>query len=71
MIREIKKSGNSMALILSKDMRDHLGLVNNEIEVIFEKGCLVLRAPHHESKVDSAVRETLAKYDQAFRNLAK
>lgn len=71
MIRHIKKSGNSMSLVISKDMRDHLGLVNDEVEVLFEKGCLVLRAPNPDAVVDDAVRETLAKYDQAFRNLAK
>lgn len=71
MIRQTVKSGNSTALILSKDMRDHLGLTDNQIEVTFERGCIVLRNPQADPNVESAVRETLAKYDKAFRNLAK
>ncbi|MBS1726550.1 MAG: hypothetical protein JST51_07495 [Armatimonadetes bacterium] len=71
MIRQTVKSGNSTALILSKDMRDHLGLTDNQIEVIFESGCLVLRAPQRGQSFEDAVRATLEEYDSAFRNLAK
>lgn len=60
-----------MALILSKDMRDHLGLVSNEIEVIFEKGCLVLRAPKRGMSFEQATDETFRQFDTALANLAK
>ena len=71
MTRQLTKSGNSIALVLSKDMRDHLGLVDNEIEVFFEQGAIVLRAPRNMLSVKDAVHETLLKYDQAYRDLAK
>ena len=71
MIRTTVKSGNSIALILSKDMRDHLGLTDNQIEVIFEARSITLRAPSKGLTVNEAVQKTLLKYDQAYRNLAK
>jgi len=71
MIRQTVKSGNSTALILSKDMRDHLGLQDNQIEVIFEKDSLVLRKPQRGQNFEDALRSTLEEYDSAFRNLAK
>jgi antitoxin component of MazEF toxin-antitoxin module len=71
MTRQLTKSGNSIALVLSKDMRDHLGLEDNEIEVTFEKGSIVLRAPKTVLSVKEAVHETLQKYDEAYRNLSK
>lgn len=71
MIRQIVKNGNSMSLVLSKDMRDHLGLTDNQIEVIFERDSLVLRAPKKNMSVEEATEATLKKYDSAFRNLAK
>ena len=71
MTRQLTKSGNSIALILSKDMRDHLGLKDNEIEVIFEQSSITLRAPSKKLTVAEAVEKTLEKYDQAYRDLAK
>lgn len=71
MIRHIKKSGNSMSLVISKDMRDHLGLVNDEVEVLFEKGCLVLRAPTRRQGFEEAAMSTFDQFDQALQNLAK
>jgi antitoxin component of MazEF toxin-antitoxin module len=71
MTRQLTKSGNSIALVLSKDMRDHLGLEDNVIEVFFEKGSIVLRAPKTVLSVKEAVHETLQKYDEAYRNLSK
>jgi antitoxin component of MazEF toxin-antitoxin module len=70
MIRQIVKNGNSMSLVLSKDMRDHLGLTDNQIEVTFERDTLVLSAPKKGMSVEEATEATLKKYDSAFRNLA-
>ena len=71
MTRQLTKSGNSVALILSKDMRDHLGLKDNHIEVIFENRSITLRAPNNKLSVAEAVQKSLEKYDHAYRDLAK
>ena len=71
MTRLLTKSGNSIALILSKDMRDHLGLKDNQIEVIFEKNSISLRAPTHEMTFEEAADATFEQFDTALRNLAK
>ena len=43
-LRNLIQTGNSKALILTKDMRDHLG-VEDEVEVEFRRGSIVLRHP--------------------------
>ena len=44
MLRNLIQTGNSKALILTKDMRDHLG-IEDEVEVEFRRGSIVLRHP--------------------------
>ena len=70
MTRQLTKSGNSIALVLSKDMRDHLGLENNEIEVFFEQGSIVLRAPKKGQSFDEAADATFEQFSTALQNLA-
>lgn len=43
-LRNLIQTGNSKALILTKDMRDHLG-IEDEVEVEFRRGSIVLRHP--------------------------
>jgi antitoxin component of MazEF toxin-antitoxin module len=71
MTRQLTKSGNSIALVLSKDMRDHLGLTDNQIEVIFEKNSISLRAPMHVMSFEDAADATFEQFDTALKNLAK
>ena len=71
MVRQTVKSGNSTALILSKDMRDHLGLTDNQIEVIFERDSIVLRAPRRGQSFDQAADATFKQFETALKNLAK
>ena len=49
MIKSLIQTGNSKALIISKDMREHLG-VTNTVEVEFRKNTIVLRNPEHEEE---------------------
>ena len=67
LIRKLVKTGNSVALILSKDMRDHLG-VEDEVNVEYLKGEIRLSKP-------PTVREASARSDKkfadAYRKLAE
>lgn len=63
MICCIKKFGNSMLLVIFKDMWDYLGLVSDEVEVFFEKGCFVLCVLNLDVVVDDVVWEIFVKYD--------
>ena len=44
MIRILTKTGNSMALRLTKEMREHLG-VTDRVDVQYIEGAIVLRRP--------------------------
>lgn len=44
MIRNLTKTGNSMALRLSKEMREHLG-VTDKVDVQYVEGAIILRRP--------------------------
>lgn len=44
MIRTLTKTGNSMALRLSKEMREHLG-VTDKVDVQYVEGAIILRRP--------------------------
>jgi len=49
MKKTLIQTGNSKALIISKDMREHLG-ITTEVEVEFRKNTIVLRNPEHEEE---------------------
>ena len=44
MVKSLIQTGNSKALIMSKDMREHLGIADT-VEVQFRKNTIVLRHP--------------------------
>lgn len=44
MIRQLTKTGNSMALRLTKEMREHLG-VTDSVDVQYVEGAIILRRP--------------------------
>jgi len=44
MIRTLTKTGNSMALRLTKEMREHLG-VSDKVDVQYVEGAIILRRP--------------------------
>lgn len=48
MIRTLNKLGNSWGLIITKEMREHLGLDANEIDVQLERGKIVLSKPREK-----------------------
>jgi antitoxin component of MazEF toxin-antitoxin module len=67
MIRKLVKTGNSVALILSKDMREHLGL-ENEIDVELIAGEIRLRRP---MSFEEAKNHTFTRYSDAYKKLAE
>ncbi len=71
MIRKLKTVGNSQMLTLSKDVRDHLGLEGDDVEIVFQEGGVFLRKPQVEVTFEEAVAHTLQRYRTALTNLAK
>ena len=67
MIRKLVKTGNSVALILSKDMREHLG-VDDQVDVVYAEGEIRLRKP---MTLEEASARSDAKFADAYRELAK
>jgi hypothetical protein len=67
MVRKLVKTGNSVALILSKDMREHLG-VDDRVSIEFVENEIRLRKP---MSFDQAKEHSLTRYDEAYRKLAE
>jgi hypothetical protein len=54
MIRSLIQTGNSKALILTKDMRDHLG-IDEEVAIEFRRSAIILRHPDASPDDDETV----------------
>lgn len=67
MVRKLVKTGNSVALILSKDMRDHLG-ITDEVDIQLVSGEIHLRRP---ITVQEAAARSDEKFADAYRKLAE
>jgi hypothetical protein len=67
MIRKLVKTGNSVALILSKDMREHLG-VDDQVSIEFVENEIRLRKP---MSFEEAKEHSLKRYEAAYRKLAE
>lgn len=67
MTRTLVRTGNSTALILTRDMKDHLGITDT-VEVLFEEGRIVLRKP---LSFDEAAARSDRKFANAYAELAK
>ena len=68
MVKKLSPNGNSRALIVTKLMREHLG-VTDEVEVSLTEGQIILRKP--ESPAKRFTREFARKHDRAMRKLAE
>lgn len=60
MTRNLIRTGNSFALILTREMKDHLG-VTDAVDVQIEEGRIVLRKP-------LSFAEAAARSDEKFAN---
>ena len=75
MRRNLIEIGGNRALVLSRDMLEHLG-VADAVDVAFEEGRIVLTpavpkdAPARTQSFTEAADETLAQYDEALRRLS-
>ena len=77
MLKKLQKQGNSMAVILTRDMLNHLGAVDT-VDIAFESGKLVLTAPKNgdtaprrRQSFRDASESTMQQYSVALANLAK
>jgi hypothetical protein len=70
-IKKLTRTGNSDTLAISKDMKRHMGLSGNEVEVIYGDREIVLRKPSVRSQFEIAVTDTVEQYDNALRELSK
>ena len=67
MNRKLVKNGNSSTLVITRDMKEHLG-VDDAIEVEFVNGGIMLRRP---VDWEEANRLTDERYGEAYEELAK
>lgn len=67
MTKKLTKSGNSKVLTMNKTMLDHLG-VEDHVEVEFEKGRIVLKAP---MTVEQASRLSGKRFKAAYKKLSE
>ena len=69
MVKSLTRVGNSLAFILTKEMRQVLD-VTTSVEVIVDRDQIILRKPKSLS-VEQSMRLTERRYDEALKNLAK
>jgi hypothetical protein len=67
MVRKLVKTGNSVALILSKDMREHFG-VDDQVSIEYLEGEIRLRKP---MSFQEAKEHTFSRFDGAYKKLAE
>lgn len=71
MKRPLVKTGNSTALILTSDMKEHLG-VTDVVDVQMEEGKIVLRKPEGTGMdFEEAKAASHERYSEAYKELAK
>ena len=67
MKRKLGKNGNSSTLVITRDMKNHLG-VEEAIDVEFVNGAIILRRPLDWEEINRLIDEQFA---EAFEELAK
>jgi antitoxin component of MazEF toxin-antitoxin module len=66
MTRKLNRTGNSDVLVISRDMKEHLGLTDNRVEVELREGCITLTRPQVSG---DDVKMAVAEYEKALQNL--
>jgi len=67
MTRKLIKTGNSDALVITKEMKEHLG-VRESIAVYYEKGKIILERP---TTFEEAKELSLERFSDAYERLAE
>lgn len=67
MTRKLTRTGNSDALTITRDMKDHLG-ITDEVDVQFLAGKIVLKRP---MTIEEASARSDEKFKGAYKRLAK
>jgi hypothetical protein len=65
--RKLVQTGNSVSLILTRDMKEHLGITDT-VDVQMEDGRIILRKPMTFEEAKAASHE---RYAKAYEELAK
>ncbi len=61
LVKQLQRNGNSMSLILTRDMCSHLGIVENRVQVILkEDGTILLRKPMSTDEAENVAFKKLA-----------
>lgn len=71
MIKSLVKNGNSLALVINKDMLSHMGVEGSEVEILETPRGYVIQRPLNRLSFDEALDRTLNKYHEALTELAK
>ncbi|MBA2637711.1 MAG: hypothetical protein H0U79_05760, partial [Solirubrobacterales bacterium] len=67
MTRNLVSTGDGTALILTRDLKEHLGITDT-VDVQIEEGCIVLRKP---LRFEEAAARSDRKFANAYKELAK
>jgi len=71
MTRKLVRTGNSDALILTKEMKEHLG-VRETVAIYYADGQIILERPKSSRmSLDEAMKRSIEKYDDVYRKLAE
>ncbi len=68
MTRKLIKTGNSDALVITKEMKEHLG-VRETVAVYYAEGKIIIEKP--KMTFEEAKEASLARFEDAYRELAK
>lgn len=71
MTKTLYKTGNSLTITISKEMREHLGLTSDKVEVEFVPQGILLKKESAGLSFSEAKEQAFREFHQALTNLAK
>ncbi len=71
MVKPLVKTGNSLALVINKDMLSHLALDGDEVEILETPRGYIVQKPRLRLTVEEAASRAFERYDEVFKELAK
>ena len=71
MVKSLVKNGNSLALVINKDMLCHMGVDGNEVEILETPRGYVIQKPMRRVGIEEAAEMAFEQYDNVFKELAK
>jgi antitoxin component of MazEF toxin-antitoxin module len=68
-VRKLGRSGNSRVLVLTRDMREHLG-IEDEVQIVYRENELVLQKPTVRDSVRAASTDSDREFARTYESLA-